>query len=60
MKNCKIKGAFGELNLMTDSIVEADFETLVEKKIDWKNHVAKIDLTGFTINKENQGLNNQF
>ena len=56
MKNCKIKGTFGELNLLTDSIVEADFETLVEKKIDPKNHVAKIDLTGFTINKENKGF----
>ena len=50
-----MSGSFGELELIVDSVVNVDFETLVQKQSNRENRIAGLDLTGFTIDKLNQG-----
>ena len=51
-----MSGSFGELELIVDSVVNVDFETLVQKQSNRENRIAGLDLTGFTIDKLNQGF----
>ena len=53
MKNCKIKGNFGEIEIMKDSAVSTDFDTLVTKQTT-PNNAAGLDYTAFMINKEKE------
>ena len=53
MKNCKIKGNFGEIEIMKDSTVSTDFDTLVAKQTT-PNNAAGLDYTAFMINKEKE------
>ena len=57
MKNCKIKGNFGEIEIMTDSTVSTDFDTLVAKQTT-PNNAAGLDYTAFMINKEKESKSN--
>ena len=50
-----MSGSFGELELIVDSAVNVDFETLVQRQSNRENSIAGLDLTGFTIDKLNQG-----
>ena len=50
-----MSGSFGELELIVDSAVNVDFETLVQRQSNRENRIAGLDLTGFTIDKLNQG-----
>ena len=55
IKNCKITGNFGELEILTDANVPADFVTLAQKQsTTTENTVSGLDYTAFMINKENQ------
>ena len=57
MKNCKISGNFGEIEIMTDSAVSTDFDTLVTKQTT-PNYIAGLDYTAFMINKEKESKSN--
>ena len=54
IKNCKVKGNFGEVDILTDAAVPADFETLAQKQATTENTVSGLDYTAFMINKQNQ------
>ena len=53
MKNCKISGNFGEIEIVKDKAVSTDFDTLVTVQ-QTENKVAGLDYTAFMINKEKQ------
>ena len=53
MKNCKISGSFGEIEIVKDKAVSTDFDTLVMVQ-QTENKVAGLDYTAFMINKEKQ------
>ena len=54
LKNCKISGNFGDLDILTDAAVPETVETLVQKQPTTENKVASLDYTAFMINKESQ------
>ena len=54
LKNCKISGNFGDLDILKDAAVPETVETLVQKQPTTENKVASLDYTAFMINKESQ------
>ena len=57
MTRCKISGNFGEIEVMTDSVVSTDFDTLVKKQTT-ENKIASLDYIAFMINKEKESKSN--
>ena len=54
LKNCKISGNFGDLDILTDATVPETVETLVQKQPTTENRVTGLDYTAFMVNKESQ------
>ena len=54
LKNCKISGNFGDLDILTDATIPETVETLVQKQPTTENRVAGLDYTAFMVNKESQ------
>ena len=52
LKNCKISGNFGDLEILTDGTVPETVETLVKKESTTENKSAGLDYTAFMVNKE--------
>ena len=52
LKNCKISGNFGDLEILTDETVPETVETLVKKASTTETKSAGLDYTAFMVNKE--------
>ena len=49
LKNCKISGNFGDLDILTDAAIPETMETLVQKQPTTENKVAALDYTAFMV-----------
>ena len=47
-------GNFGDLDIVTDSAISTDVDTLVQKQTPAENKISGLDYTAFMINKEKQ------
>jgi len=52
LKNCKVSGNFGDLEILTDGTVPETVETLVKKEPATETKSAGLDYTAFMVNKE--------
>ena len=60
LKNCKISGNFGDLEILTDGTVPETVETLVKKEPTTETKSAGLDYTAFMINKEKSSKYNLY